>query len=86
MSNGSIIEFIGDLRVIRFSRPEIRSPLSISVLVGLHKAIDAIAADSAAAGLIFTGTGDVFASELICVRSPRLRPKRQRNLPFADKH
>lgn len=62
MSNGSIIELIGEIKVIRFSRPEIRSPLSISVLEGLHEAIDAVAADSAAAGLLFTGTGDVFAS------------------------
>ncbi|MBX7055886.1 MAG: enoyl-CoA hydratase/isomerase family protein [Pyrinomonadaceae bacterium] len=62
MSNGSIIEIVGDLKVIRFSRPEIRSPLSISVLEDLHAAVDAIGADSAVAGLIFTGMGDVFAS------------------------
>lgn len=62
MSNGFIIELIGGLKVVRFSRPEIRSPLSISVLEGLHEAIDTIAADPAAAGLIFTGVGNVFAS------------------------
>ncbi len=62
MSNGYIIETTGDLKVIRFSRPEIRSPLSIAVLEGLHGVIDRIAADTSVVGLIFSGTDDVFAS------------------------
>ncbi len=62
MSNGYIIETSSDLKLIRFSRPEIRSPLSIAVLEGLHGVIDRIAADTSVVGLIFSGTDDVFAS------------------------
>ena len=46
--------------IIRFNRPEIRSPLSVFVLDRLHALLDRAAAENL--NVIFTGTGDVFAS------------------------
>ena len=62
MSNGFIIENSGSVRIIRFSRPETRSPLSITVLEGLHAEADSVGNNAAVSGLIFTGVDDVFAS------------------------
>ena len=62
MSNGFIIENSGSVRIIRFSRPETRSPLSITVLEGLHAEVDSVGNNAAVSGLIFTGVDDVFAS------------------------
>jgi enoyl-CoA hydratase len=45
--------------VIRFTRAEIRNPLSIGVLVELDKALDDL---TDVVKVIFTGTGNVFAS------------------------
>ena len=59
MSNGFIIEEIGDAIVVRFNRPETRSPLSIDVLTDLHAFIDRMSDDPP---LIFTGTESSFAS------------------------
>ena len=58
MSNGFIIEEIGHAIVVRFNRPELRSPLSIDVLTDLHSFIDGLSDQN----LIFTGTGGSFAS------------------------
>jgi enoyl-CoA hydratase len=58
MSNALAVERLENVTVIRFNRPEIRSPLSVSVLVELDELID----ESASRALIFTGTDDVFAS------------------------
>lgn len=60
MSNAIIVELINRITVVRFNRPEIRSPLSISVLDELHSIVDSISHESA--GIVFTGVGDVFAS------------------------
>ena len=57
-----IIEKITDSVVIRFSRPELRNPLSIDVLKRLHEIIDKIAVDLNVKRLIFTGMGNSFAS------------------------
>jgi enoyl-CoA hydratase len=46
--------------VIRFSRPEIRSPLSVSVLESLEETIERF--EGGLERVIFTGQGDVFAS------------------------
>jgi len=62
MSNAINIERAGNTSVIRFSRPEIRSPLSIAVLEQLHTIVDAAAVDTAVERLVFTGQQDVFAS------------------------
>jgi len=48
--------------VVRFARPEIRSPLSISTLTRLHEIVDTLASDDSVEKLIFTGKNDVFAS------------------------
>ncbi|MCW5957697.1 MAG: enoyl-CoA hydratase/isomerase family protein [Pyrinomonadaceae bacterium] len=60
MSNAIIFEQINRITIVRFNRPEIRSPLSISVLDELHSIVDSVS--YGAAGLVFTGVGDVFAS------------------------
>ena len=46
--------------IVRFTRPEIRNPLSVFVLEELRDVIGSI--DEACERLIFTGTGEVFAS------------------------
>lgn len=62
MSNELNIEHKGDAMIVRFTRPEIRNPLSITVLDQLHAIVDDLAADSDIEKLIFTGSGDSFAS------------------------
>ncbi len=57
-SNAIVVERRGNSIVIRFNRPEIRSPLTISVLVELDEILDSISVET----IIFTGTNDVFAS------------------------
>lgn len=56
------IEKITGSIVIRFTRPELRNPLSIDVLKRLHENIGKIAVDPNVKRLIFTGTGYSFAS------------------------
>ena len=48
--------------VVRFARPEVRNPLSVSVLSQLHTIIDDCAINEGLSAVIFTGTGNVFAS------------------------
>jgi enoyl-CoA hydratase len=55
-----ILEQFSKTLIIRFNRPEIRSPLSVFVLDRLHALLDRAAAENL--NVIFTGTGDVFAS------------------------
>ncbi|MGB2752246.1 MAG: enoyl-CoA hydratase/isomerase family protein [Pyrinomonadaceae bacterium] len=62
MSNELNIEHKGDAMIVRFNRPEIRNPLSVTVLDQLHAIVDDLAADSDVEKLIFTGSGDSFAS------------------------
>ena len=62
MSNAILVEETGKIKVIRFNRPEIRSPLSAFVLRELHELLDRIKADDSVGGVVFTGVGDVFAS------------------------
>nr|MBA2735787.1 enoyl-CoA hydratase/isomerase family protein [Pyrinomonadaceae bacterium] len=62
MSNALIIENYAKSRIIRFNRPEIRSPLSIVVLEELNEILDEIVADSEIETIIFTGKDDAFAS------------------------
>ena len=58
MSNALAVERLENVTVIRFNRPEIRSPLSVPVLEELDDLID----EAASLALIFTGTDGVFAS------------------------
>ena len=72
--DGLVFEHRGDVLVIRFARPQIRSPLSVEVLEALIDTVGTISADSGIKGLIFTGTDNVFASgadlrEIAAVRS-----------------
>jgi enoyl-CoA hydratase len=53
-------EVIGRNAVIRFTRAEARNPLSVSVLVQLNEIVDGL--DDRIDAVIFTGTGDTFAS------------------------
>jgi enoyl-CoA hydratase len=62
MSNGITTTRDDDVLVVQFSRPEIRSPLSVSVLAELVKIVTEVRGDTSIRGLIFTGQGDVFAS------------------------
>lgn len=60
MSDAIRIEDHGRTLVVRFTRPENRNPLSISVLMRLNEVLDGIT--SGIDRVIFTGTEDVFAS------------------------
>lgn len=60
MSNELNIERIGETMIVRFTRPEIRNPLSREVVERLHEIVDSI--DVGVKKVMFTGTGDVFAS------------------------
>lgn len=62
MSNALAVEKHSETIVIRFNRPEIRSPLSIFVLEELHGILDEAVNKSAFQTIIFTGVGNVFAS------------------------
>lgn len=60
MSNAVIIENLPDAVIIRFNRPKERSPLSIFVLEKLENILENV--NPNVKKIIFTGTGDVFAS------------------------
>lgn len=62
MSNAVTLEDPGKIKIVRFNRPEIRSPLSAFVLRKLHNLLDDLQDDTFIEGLVFTGVGDVFAS------------------------
>ena len=62
MNQALVIEKIAENLIIRFNRPEIRSPLSLFVLVELHAHLDRVISEEQNKNIIFTGTRDVFAS------------------------
>jgi enoyl-CoA hydratase len=62
MSNAVIIEEADRNLIVRFNRPEIRSPLSISVLETLAGIVDDVERRDDIDRMIFTGAGNVFAS------------------------
>ncbi len=62
MNKAILTEKIDRNLIIRFNRPEIRSPLSIFVLEKLHRIIDETEKDETIKTVIFTGADDVFAS------------------------
>lgn len=55
-------EIVGAVAVVRFVRPEIKNALSVAALENLARAFDALNADSKIETIIFTGSGDTFAS------------------------
>ena len=60
MSNYLKCEQLDDAFIVRFTRPEIGNPLSREVVERLHQIVDSI--DDSIEKVIFTGTGDAFAS------------------------
>lgn len=62
MSNSIIIENFQCGIIVRFKRPEIRSPLSVAIIDELDRILDEIGTDASIKAVVFTGTGDVFAS------------------------
>ena len=62
MSNEMQIEEVGKTRIVRFTRPELRNPLSVIVLDQLHELVDKYAVNGNIDGVIFTGMDGVFAS------------------------
>ncbi len=56
------VELISDSAVIRFARPEIKNPLSIETLEALKIILTGLESDKNVAKIIFTGSGDSFAS------------------------
>jgi enoyl-CoA hydratase/carnithine racemase len=59
MSEGFLTEISDGVMAVRFDRPEIRNPLSIAVVNGLSALFDEL---SEIRAVIFTGTGESFAS------------------------
>ncbi len=62
MSQTIHVENIGNAVVLRFNRPEIKNPLSIETLEELKEIFTSSESNSAIERIIFTGSGDTFAS------------------------
>jgi enoyl-CoA hydratase len=62
MKNAVLTEKIADALIIKFNRPEIRSPLSVFVLNRLDEILDEAEKDAEIKKIIFTGKDGVFAS------------------------
>jgi len=62
MSEAIIVENVETAVVLRFNRPEIKNPLSVETLEKLKEIFTTSENDSAIERIIFTGSGDTFAS------------------------
>jgi enoyl-CoA hydratase len=62
VENAVLVETLENALIVRFNRPEIRSPLSIRVLEMLEQVLDRAAAEKGLDKIVFTGREDVFAS------------------------
>ena len=62
MNEAIIVEEIGNAAVLRFNRPEIKNPLSIETLERIKQIFTALESNPAIVKIIFTGSGDTFAS------------------------
>lgn len=62
MNDAITIERINRAIVLRFNRPEIKNPLSIETLEFLNEIFTDLETDSKIEKIIFTGSGDTFAS------------------------
>lgn len=56
------VEFTGPAAIIRFNRPASRNSLSLKTLLALDSILSEVTTQAGIDALIFTGTGDVFAS------------------------
>ncbi len=56
------VETFENLAVIQFIRPEIKNPLSIKMLEEIREIFTSLDSNPAIAAIIFTGSGDTFAS------------------------
>ena len=61
-SGDVVVEFIEAAAVIRFNRPSSRNSLSSDVLIKLDSLFTQVNSQAEINALVFTGTGDVFAS------------------------
>lgn len=89
-SNAILTEMLHNSLIIRFNRPEIRSPLSVFVLDELHKILDETAENESIDKIIFTGKADVFASgadlrEIAEVRSDKAKEFARRGQDLMNK-
>jgi enoyl-CoA hydratase len=57
-----VIEILDDCGVIRFTRPEIKNPLSVKTLDELADSFQLLNSNPKIKTIIFTGSGDTFAS------------------------
>ena len=62
MSELIVVEKIGNSVLLRFNRPEIKNPLSVETLEELGEIFTFAEANPAIGKIIFTGSGDTFAS------------------------
>ena len=62
LTDNLTVEIINACAVIRFVRPEIKNPLSIETLDSLKSIFPALESDELITKIIFTGSGDTFAS------------------------
>ena len=56
------LEVLPEIAVVRFTRPELKNPLSIATLEELSAALDSLEKNPDIKIVIFTGSGDTFAS------------------------
>ncbi|MDQ3799525.1 MAG: enoyl-CoA hydratase/isomerase family protein [Acidobacteriota bacterium] len=62
MNEAIITEKSGKAAIIKFNRPEIKNPLSVETLENLERIFTALNSDAFIERIIFTGSGDTFAS------------------------
>lgn len=62
MNEAIIVEKIGTAAVLRFNRPAAKNPLSVETLQTLERLYAALNSDANLEKIIFTGSGDTFAS------------------------
>jgi enoyl-CoA hydratase/carnithine racemase len=86
MSNAVIIEQAGRNLVVRFNRPEIRSPLSIAVLEALDHIVAEVPEREDLDRLVFTGTGEVFASGADLREIAEVRPENAREFALRGQY
>jgi enoyl-CoA hydratase len=78
-----LLEFVADVAIIRFNRPARRNSLSSITLDQLDEAVSDRAAGIDCKGIIFTGTGDTFASGADIAELAKLDASTAR--PFAER-